>query len=879
MQRAFENHAPSLSWSDKEYATFHLRRFKEIRPVYESYAQFLKEVLKKARLRYAPLAIVDARAKTIQSFVEKILRKRERYQNAKTPLPPDPLLSMTDLCGGRIIVQTGRQVNDVCRFIERTFDIDEANSEDVRNRLKPTEFGYRSVHYVVMIDPTKLLDAGIRLTPPSDLFSAGVPLKAEIQVRTILEHAWADLVHDSVYKTELFPPKHIQRQVSTLSAILENLDSDFARLVGDMFEYKSNFGAFHQRKDVERELEIRKIVLDAEPDNLELAARAGLLALSIGEHERAQTILKPYEEEPHQGVQRALGITLTEMYWEQPHSSEYRKGRNLLEKACAHEEKDAETLCALAESWVRDDDMETAGAFFKEAMEIDPTEPVTLCRYLEFEVARNSNPTAVRVATPLIQDAIRRCRRQIEARVNLPRAWASLTLLHLFVNEPFKALNALACVIRLCDDPHATSGENPENCQKPTRPCAAVAALLRNREAIKRLHAIREKLDGYEWVRRGILLGLAAKARDEESVRALRDAASWKDRLPHLASNDQVVILSGGCIPDMQPYVDDLQPALVRACEGLSFTLFSGGTRVGVSGLAGEVAQASEDRIRAFGYMPRLLPRGVVLDDRYAGHFSSKGNDFTPLDPFQGWTDILAAGLNPGGIKVLSYCGGLISQAEHQMALALGAWVGVVENPTLPVARQAMDPDWADHPHLLRLPMDAMTLRAFLLADEIPCEKKRFEAAARMAHEEYVKSATPREPSMVAWEELREDLKVSNFHQIAYAENILRSAGLGLRENSDPDAPLLNMEEILGEAGIQRLAEMEHGRWNVERLMRGWRPGGKDVIKKLSPYLVPWNDEQNLPQHIKQYDLDAVKRLPEKFRKAGLEIFRLEDDD
>ena len=865
--------------TNEEYTSLHLRRFKEIRHLYGNYARFLKGVLKEARLRYAPLAIVDVRAKSTHSFVDKILRKRAKYEDTKDPQPSDPLLRMTDLCGGRIIVQTDRQVKDVCRFIERVFDIDTANSEDVSRRLKPTEFGYRSVHYIVMINPNKLEDNGVTVDLPAEVLSAQIPLKAEIQVRTILEHAWADLVHDTVYKTELLPPDHIRRHVSTLAAVLENVDKDFGRLVDIMLEYKSNFGAFHPRADMKRELEIRKIVLDAEPDNFELAAKSALLSVSIGDYESARNILKPYENEPQQGIQRALGITLTEMYWDNPRSLEYQTGRDLLGKACAHEEKDAETLCSLAESWVRDDDTERAGAFFKEALAVDPTEPVTLCRYLEFEIARNSNPTAIRVAAPLIQGATKRCYRQIEAGINVPKAWAALTLLHLFLNEPFKALNALACVIRLCDDPQSPSIENFENSKNTFRTCAPEAALLRNWEAMKRLSTIREKLDGYEWVRRGILLGLASKVQDEKSLNALRDLTSWKDRAPHMTPDDQVVILSGACLPELQPYVDELKPLLLRACEGLSFTLFSGGSRAGISGLSGEAADASKGGIRAFGYMPRLLPRGVVEDDRYTGHFSSSGDDFTPLDPFQGWTDILAAGLKPNRVKVLSYCGGLISRAEYQMALALGARVGVVDNTTLPVERQTIDNAWTDHPNLLSLPMDPMTLRAFLLVDEIPCKREEFEAAARMAHEEYVQSATPKDPSTEPWEKLDQDLKLSNYHQIAYAENILKTVGLGLREDPDRKAPLLDMKAAIGQAGILQLAEMEHGRWNVERLMRGWRLAEKkDIAKKQSPFLVPWDDDQNLPANIKEYDFIAIEKLPQKFREAGLEIYRLDEN-
>jgi ppGpp synthetase/RelA/SpoT-type nucleotidyltranferase len=873
------NTPSSQQQTNDQYVTEHLPRFTASRSRYEQYQRFIKEVLQEASRRYAPLAIVDARTKTIPSFVDKILRKREKYANDKSSLPKDPLLRMTDLCGGRIIVQNAQQVKNVCRLIERAFDLDDENSQDDSQRHKPAEFGYRSVHYIVMVNLEKLKKAGITLEPPPDVLLSEPPLKAEIQVRTILAHAWADLVHDNVYKAELSLPDYIRRQVSAQSAILENADNEFGHLVQTMLDYKSNLGAYHKRQDVEKEIQVRRIVLAAEPDNLDLAARTALLCLSIGDHFTALLTLRPYETEPHQGIQRALGITLTELHWDQPKSQEYLEGRSLLEKACAHEDKDAETLCALAESWVRDNDLASARAFFKEAMDIDSTEPVTLCRYLEFEVTRNGNQTAFRVATPMIQSAISRCYRQIEARVNVPRAWASLTLMHLYLNEPFKALDALASVIRLCEGNPNQDKATDDNCQATNRPCAAGCALLRTWDAINRLSVVKEKLDGYEWVRRGTLLGLAVKVQDKDALNTLHKLASWKDKPkpPHLTADDRVVILSGACLPAFQPIIDGLKPHLHRACNELSFILFSGGSQVGVSGLSGDLAEASEGRIRAYGYMPRLLPRGVMEDTRYADQFSSPGDDFTPLDPFQGWTDIIAAGLSPAKVKLLSYCGGLISGAEYKMALALGARVGMVINNSLPKDRRMIDPFWTDHPNLLPLPLDAMTLRAFLLVDEIPCKKPEFELAAKMAHEDFVKAATPKEPSLAAWDELAEDLKISNFHQIAYAENILKTVGLGIRKISDSDQPPFKMKDLKEEA-IERLAEMEHGRWIVERLMRGWRLGEKNIPKKLSPYLVPWDDNQNLPADVRKKDIEPTLNLPRRLQEAGLEIYLLADE-
>jgi hypothetical protein len=71
------------------------------------------------------------------------------------------------------------------------------------------------------------------------------------------------------------------------------------------------------------------------------------------------------------------------------------------------------------------------------------------------------------------------------------------------------------------------------------------------------------------------------------------------------------------------------------------------------------------------------------------------------------------------------------------------------------------------------------------------------------------------------------------------------------------------------------MAELEHGRWNVERLRNGWRYGKpRDDDKKLHDCLVPWADLPDGDDGFKKYDRDAVRKFPAILAKAGLEIFR-----
>ena len=72
----------------------------------------------------------------------------------------------------------------------------------------------------------------------------------------------------------------------------------------------------------------------------------------------------------------------------------------------------------------------------------------------------------------------------------------------------------------------------------------------------------------------------------------------------------------------------------------------------------------------------------------------------------------------------------------------------------------------------------------------------------------------------------------------------------------------------------EMLAEAEHARWTVERLLAGWTLGEKrDVAGKVSPYLVSW---ASLPDDVKEWDRRAVRAIPKLLAGAGYEVERAE---
>jgi ppGpp synthetase/RelA/SpoT-type nucleotidyltranferase len=97
-------------------------------------------------------------------------------------------------------------------MIEEEFTIDKDNSLDKRKELRSNEFGYLSVHYVVSLSPARAALGE---------YKNYASLRAEIQVRTVLQHAWAAVDHRLRYKSETDAPEHLRRRLFLLSGLLK----------------------------------------------------------------------------------------------------------------------------------------------------------------------------------------------------------------------------------------------------------------------------------------------------------------------------------------------------------------------------------------------------------------------------------------------------------------------------------------------------------------------------------------------------------------------------------------------------------------------------------------------------------------------------------
>jgi ppGpp synthetase/RelA/SpoT-type nucleotidyltranferase len=831
---------PTKNREEQKWLKEQLQKFIEILPRYQKYALVLQEVLDKAVKKYTPLAIVQTRPKSIASFGEKALLKKHvgRYS--------DPVNRMTDLCGGRIIVPTKAEVGMISKFIEDHFEIDRENSVDVSKKLKTSEFGYRGIHYIVQfkqgIFPTKDIDVEI----PIEIFG----LRAEIQVKTILEHAWGVFTHDRAYKGAFKIPEKWEREMAALAAILEDADSSFARVEDGLKRYAASYGAYMTEEKMHEQIENLKIILAYDPKSIELATRIGKLAITLGDWPTAIETPSQYIGSGHPLILRDLGVAICKLYSDETNSKEYKKGQSYLEAAIAANPKDTDAIASLAGTY-KGIDEDKVRALYRQAFEVDPSDPYPLGNYLECEISHLKDISIVFTLRTLINNAIDRCRDQADVDMNLPWAFYDTGKFCLLLGKPHESLTAYAKAIQLS---HADW------------------QIYTSLQSLEKLAVVQDALPGFEWVRRLLLVGLAAKFPKGKDGRKATQQLKKLSSGGHKVLTGPTVIVAGGCDTSAETQIQSYRQATSDGFWDFHGTVVSGGTTAGVSGLAGEIGRTYPDAVRTIGYAPRRLPLGARKDKRYHEVRSTNGADLSPLEPLQYWTDIIASAIPLSQVKVLGINGGTISAAEYRIALALGAQVAVLENSGGEAAKLLADSDWANSKTLICLPVDRMTIAAFIGGARPQLEPEIREIIGRAIHKNYragkTRVSSTEDPASTPWAKLPNNLKESNRQQADDISNKLRRVGCAVAKATGRAAKVTFTKDE-----IEVMAEMEHGRWNVERLLDGWKRGGKrDIANKISPFLEAW---AKLPEDVKEWDRETVRKIPEFLAKVGLEVRRV----
>ncbi|MCX6402254.1 MAG: DUF429 domain-containing protein [Propionibacteriales bacterium] len=186
----------------------------ELRQAADQFVQLVTAILDEAGINYLT---VTGRAKSVSSFAAKAARTLDGR-----PVFADPLREITDQIGVRVITYVHSDVQAVADLME-----DQVVVHDDRDMGRETasegRWGYASRHLLVGLDPAR---------EGHDEFEVLRGRQAQIQIRTVLQHAWAEFEHDIRYKVTI-PDEYVpdlDRRFTLAAGLLELADREFSTI-------------------------------------------------------------------------------------------------------------------------------------------------------------------------------------------------------------------------------------------------------------------------------------------------------------------------------------------------------------------------------------------------------------------------------------------------------------------------------------------------------------------------------------------------------------------------------------------------------------------------------------------------------------------------
>ena len=204
--------------SEKEFG----EKFDGLRQTWDSCLRGAEGIIRTI-LASANVEILDitSRIKTVESAYQKYISKSKNYA--------DPFSQITDFIGIRVTVYLERDIQKVEEAIRSSLDVDAANSIDKTKELSIDRMGYRSKHLICS------LGASREILPE---YGIAASQRFEVQIRSALQHTWAEIEHRKRYKSLHSLPDDLQRRLNIISGTLELLDREFSDIVSKVEEYQ-----------------------------------------------------------------------------------------------------------------------------------------------------------------------------------------------------------------------------------------------------------------------------------------------------------------------------------------------------------------------------------------------------------------------------------------------------------------------------------------------------------------------------------------------------------------------------------------------------------------------------------------------------------------
>ncbi|MDE6953847.1 MAG: hypothetical protein K2P09_08560 [Erysipelotrichales bacterium] len=222
------------------YARKIIKQYHDNQDVYRSIKDDILDIFERiVETNHFRISNMAIRIKNEEALKKKIIYKN-KYQD---------IHEITDVVAARIITLFENDVDRLFQCIQDNFQVLEYKDKRKKNYDDRIDFGYNSLHLLL-----KFSDERCQFIEYADYKN----IVFELQIRTTIQHSWAEIEHGLGYKSQYEIPKNIRRRLTRLSATLELLDEEFVYIAKEIENY--NKGLVHIEKILKTDINANSLM-------------------------------------------------------------------------------------------------------------------------------------------------------------------------------------------------------------------------------------------------------------------------------------------------------------------------------------------------------------------------------------------------------------------------------------------------------------------------------------------------------------------------------------------------------------------------------------------------------------------------------------------
>lgn len=195
-----------------------IERYRQEKDMYMEWGTYVcnyivKKIKEKYKKEYYKIIKIkpEPRLKEEDSIIEKAYYRGKNYK--------DPYLEITDKIGVRFVVMIEDQIEEISNIIMENKEWDAIIDKDYRDIIEknPEFFEYESKHFIIRNKMSMKVN--------NKTINSNTP--CEVQIRTLVQHAYAEISHDLVYKKKEELPSTAKRMLARSVAFNEAVDNEY----------------------------------------------------------------------------------------------------------------------------------------------------------------------------------------------------------------------------------------------------------------------------------------------------------------------------------------------------------------------------------------------------------------------------------------------------------------------------------------------------------------------------------------------------------------------------------------------------------------------------------------------------------------------------